>query len=115
MIDTKSVALTGITGGAIYGMAETLGLAIHVEPPQAALVLCLMAAVVMAEPGWWKSLRQILITAFAALALMVTALGANKADTRLQNGGSLLVRPAEAQSAPTPPPTPIVWKPRRPW
>jgi len=114
LIDSQSVALTGLTGGAIYGMAELVGGVLHVEPPQAALGLCLLAAVSVAPEQWWRSVRQIITTLFAALALLVTAYGANRADVKLQQGEALLARPADAQEAP-PPPTPPIWEPRRPW
>ena len=113
--DSQSVALTGLTGSAIYGMAETIGVTLHVEPPQAALLLCFMAAVTIAPAGWWKSPKQWIVILFAALSLMVAALGVNGADQKLQRGEVLLVPAAVAQSNPTPPPTPIIWEPRRPW
>ena len=114
-IEIQSVALTGATGTAIYAMAETVGVTLHAEPPQVALGLCLMAAVAMSPNGWWRSGRQWIFMVFAALSLMVTALGVNGADQKLQRGEVLLVPAAVAQSNPTPPPTPIIWEPRRPW
>lgn len=112
-MDSQSVALTGMTGGAVYAMAETVGYVVDLSPPRVALGLCVLAAVAMAPDGWLRSPRQWITTLFAALALFVTALGTNGADVKLQKAEAGIVADRAHAQQQEPEPTPR--GPREPW